>query len=455
MSIKLDWQIEAERIHQHATESSEARRQRRQQRRRLVLFTMLIVFFGSVLILLMLMRLEDVDNQLRQSLIDTLHAELTALRIGNYGDFMALQRSAGENWYIVQGERFQLYQRLKVESNLMLSGAIFDAAVDGQRGRVVFEEVLNGVPHRAVWFYWRYSDGWRHVPSDYTFWGAARTLRDGTVSVHYRQLDHDSAQAMLERAARWWREGCQVLGNRACPPLQLEIVPNPVLQVAWDSARPTRLFVPSPLARDDRLPLNDPLPQVLEEMLAAYIAARQVDLVTGGVRPLRNADAAWLHQTLIEWLAATHTGRMDTLRLAFMQSLREGYGDSALAAVARALTHEADISVVAHVLGQPLELLNLDWRPFFQWRLEVERQLIAQNNLEALQALWDVSDSSTQRLLQQRINASGQPNAQVLAAAVTAAADGIPRAIVQVLRADQTETLIFRLRDGTWKRSAT
>jgi hypothetical protein len=26
---------------------------------------------------------------------------------------------------------------------------------------------------------------------------------------------------------------------------------------------------------------------------------------------------------------------------------------------------------------------------------------------------------------------------------------------VQVLRADQTETLIFRLRDGTWKRSAT
>lgn len=455
MSIKLDWQIEAERIHERATESPEARRQRRQQRRRLILFTMLIAFFIAVTALLMLLRLEDVDNQLRQGLIDTLQAELTALRIGNYADFMALQRSAGENWYIVQGERFRYYQRLKIESNLMLSGVVFDATVDGQRGRVVFEEVLNGVSHRAVWFYWRYSDGWRHVPSDYTFWGAARTLHDGDVTVQYRQLDEDSARALLERAARWWREGCHILGNSACPRLELEIVPNPVLQVTWDSARPDRLFVPSPLARDDRLPIPNPLPQVIEETVAAYIAARQVDLVTGGVRPRRNADTAWLHQSLIDWLAATYTGRMDTLRLAFMQSLRESYGDSAVAAVARALTAEADISAVSRALGQPLEALNLDWRPFFQWRLDVERQLIAQNDFETLQALWDVSDSSTRTLLQQRVNAFGQPSAQVVAAAVTAAADGIPRAIVQVLRADQIETLIFRLRDGTWKRSAT
>lgn len=455
MSIKLDWQIEAERIQDRATESNEARRRRRQQRRRLILFTLLLVFFGGATALLVRLRLEDVDNQLRQSLIDSLQAELAALRIGNYGDFMAFQRSAGENWYIVQGERFQLYQRLKIERGLVLTGTVFDATVDGQRGRVVFEEVLNGVPHRTVWFYWRYSDGWRHVPSDYTFWGAARTLSAGEVTVHYRQLDEDSARALLERAARWWREGCRTLGNAACPLLELEIVPNPVLQVTWDSARPERLFVPSPLARDDRLSLSEPLPDLIEESVAAYLAARQVDLVTGGVRPRRNADAAWLHQTLIEWLAATYTGRMDSLRLAFVQSLRDGYGDSAVAAVARALTAEADISAVARALGQPLEALNLDWRPFFQWRLEVERQLIAQNDFEALQALWDVSDSSTRTLLQRRISAFGQPNARVLAAAVTGAADGIPRAIVQVLCADQTETLIFRLRDGTWKRSAT
>ncbi|MDW8299175.1 MAG: hypothetical protein RML95_07530 [Anaerolineae bacterium] len=455
MSIKLDWQIETERIHQRATESPEARQERRQQRRKLILFTMLTVFFTGVTILLVLLRLEDVDNQLRQSLIDTIQAELTALRIGNYSDFMALQRSAGENWYIVQGERFQHYQRLKVERNLVLSGTVFDATVDGQRGRVVFEEVLDGVAHRAVWFYWRYSDGWRHVPSDYTFWGEARTLHNGNVTVFYRQLDEDTARVLLERAAHWWRDSCQVLGNSACPELVLEIVPNPVLQVTWDSARPNRLFVPSPLARDDRLPLSNPLPQALEETIAAYLAARQMDLVTGGMRPRRSADAAWLHQTLVEWLAATYTGRIDTLRLAFVQSLRDNYGNSAVAAVARALTPEADIGAVARALGQPLELLNLDWRPFFQWRLEVERQLIAQNDFEALQALWDVSDFGTRALLQQRINASGQPNAQVLAAAITAAADGIPRAIVQVLRADRVETLIFRLRNGTWKRSAT
>jgi hypothetical protein len=411
VSIKLDWQIEAERIHERATESPEARSQRIRQRRRLILFTMLLVFFIGVSALLILLRLEDVDNQLRQSLIDTLQAELTALRIGNYGDYMLLQRSAGENWYVVQGERFQNYQRLKIERDLTLSGNVFDAAVDGLRGRVVFEEVLNGVPHRAVWFYWRYSDGWRHVPSDYTFWGESRVLRDGDVSVRYRQLDEDSARALLERTARWWR--------------------------------------------DDRLSLIEPLPHVIEDAVAAALAARQVDLVSGGVRPRRSVDAAWLHQTLIEWLAATYTGRVDMLRLAFMQSLRDSYGDSALAAVARALSADADISLVARALGQPLELLNLDWRPFFQWRLEVERQLIVQNDLESLQALWDVSDASTRTLFQQRLSAFGQPNAQVLAAAITAAADGVPRAIVQVLRADQTETLIFRLRDGTWKRSAT
>ena len=455
MSIKLDWQIEAERIQERATESPEARAQRIKQRRRLILFTMLLIFFIGVSALLILLRLEDVDNQLRQSLIDTLQAELAALRIGNYGDYMLLQRSAGDNWYIVQGERFQHYQQLKIERNLILSGNVFDATVDGLRGRVVFEEVLNGVPHRAVWFYWRYSDGWRHVPSDYTFWGESRTLRDGAVTVHYRQLDEDSARALLERTARWWREGCQMLGNSACPALALELVPNPVLQVAWDSAQPERLFVPSPLARDDRLSLIDPLPHVIEDAVAAALAARQVDLVSGGVRPRRSVDAAWLHQTLIEWLAATYTGCVDMLRLAFMQSLRDAYGDSALAAVARTLSADADISLVARALGQPLELLNLDWRPFFQWRLEVERQLIVQNDLESLQALWDVSDASTRTLFQQRLSAFGQPNAQVLAAAITAAADGVPRAIVQVLRADQTETLIFRLRDGTWKRSAT
>jgi len=455
VSIKLDWQIEAERIQERATESPEARAQRIKQRRRLILFTMLLIFFIGVSALLILLRLEDVDNQLRQSLIDTLQAELAALRIGNYGDYMLLQRSAGDNWYIVQGERFQHYQQLKIERNLILSGNVFDATVDGLRGRVVFEEVLNGVPHRAVWFYWRYADGWRHVPSDYTFWGESRTLRDGAVTVHYRQLDEDSARALLERAARWWREGCRMLGNSACPALELELVPNPVLQVAWDSAQPDRLFVPSPLARDDRLSLIDPLPHVIEDAVAAALAARQVDLVSGGVRPRRSVDAAWLHQTLIEWLAATYTGRVDMLRLAFMQSLRDAYGDSALAAVARTLSADADISLVARALGQPLELLNLDWRPFFQWRLEVERQLIVQNDLESLQALWDVSDASTRTLFQQRLSAFGQPNAQVLAAAITAAADGVPRAIVQVLRADQTETLIFRLRDGTWKRSAT
>jgi hypothetical protein len=117
VSIKLDWQIEAERIHERASESPEARAQRIRQRRRLILFTMLLIFFIGVSALLILLRLEDVDNQLRQSLIDTLQAELAALRIGNYGDYMLLQRSAGDNWYIVQGERFQHYQQLKIERN--------------------------------------------------------------------------------------------------------------------------------------------------------------------------------------------------------------------------------------------------------------------------------------------------------------------------------------------------
>ncbi len=454
MGIKLDWQIEADRIYERAAEPLEERQRRRRQRWRLIAFTMLVALFVGVGVLLVLLRLEDVDSQLRQSLTDTLQAELTALRIGNYGDYMELQRSAGNNWYIAQGERFNFYQALKLENNLSLTGTVFEAAVDGLRGRVVFEEVLNGVPHRAVWFYWRYSDGWRHVPSDYTFWGSTQIVQRNSVTVRYRQLDADSARLLLERAARWWHEGCQMLGNSACPTIEIEIVPNPVLQVAWDSAQPDRLFVPSPLARDDRLPLLNPLPIPIEDAVAAHLAARQVDLVSGGLRPRGNADAAWLHQTLVEWLAATYSGRMDVLRLAFMQSLRDAYGDSAVAAIARNLTLDADISLLASALGQPLERLNLDWRPFFQWRLEVERQLVAQDDLVTLQMLWNVTDASTRTLLQQRLNNKTQPNGQVLAAAITNGDDGTPRAIVQVLRADQTETLTFRLLDGTWKRSA-
>jgi hypothetical protein len=455
LGVKLDWQIEAERTSERAGEDPRDRLRRRLQRVRILFFT---AAAGGIVCLMagaIWLRLYTVDNKLRQDLVNTVQAETVTLRIGDFGGFLSIQRTApGGNWYEEQSARFKRYQDLKAQADFKLTGNVIDATIDGQRGRAVIEEILDGVPYHTVWFYWRYSDGWRHVPSDYTLWGDPQTITGQVSTLNYSQLDSRMAQALAPRLDRWWSEGCGYLGCRDLQKLTVEIVPDPSGQLRWDTEKPNTLVVPSPLSVDDRARADVDVPQPVEDAIASQLAERLLDLTTNDLHPVQTADAAWLRQVTIDWLSATFVGRGDPDRISFIQSLKDHYGVPALATLAHALTPTADISIVGTALKQPLESLALDWRTFFQWRLDVEKTLLARNDTAGFQALWDVANPQALEQMRARMARPTQATPQVQAVAISPGTDGVARAAVQVTLDNKLQTVIFRLVNGAWKRSA-
>ncbi len=455
MGIRLDWQIEAERAYQRAGEDPSEKRRRRLQRLRILAFTVGIILFLCFLGGLVWLRLYTVDSQLREALVNTVQAETATLRIGDFGGYLAIQRSApGGPWIEEQSARFKRYQDLKTKSDFKLTGNVVEAVVDGPRGRALVEEVIDGVPYRSVWFYWRYGDGWRHVPSDFTFWGDAQTINGKISTVKYNQLDAPLSQALAPRIDRWWSEGCGYVGCGETPKLTVEIVAEPVGQVRWDETKPNTLIVPSPLAIDDRARADLPVPFVTEEAIAAQVASRVFDLATGNLRPAQTADAAWLRQMIVEWLSSTFVGRGDPDQMSFVQSLKDHYGPSALIALVRELEAKDDIGVVGVALQQPLESLALDWRTFFQWRLNVEKTFLSRNDQAGFQALWDTANPQALEQMRQRMSRPGEQTPQVQAVAISPGPDGASRATVQAMVDGKGQVIVFRLVDGAWKRSS-
>lgn len=453
VGVRLDWQIEAERAYERAGEDPNERRRRRLKRLRVLLFVGVVAAFILAIGGAIWLRLYTVDNKLRQDLINTVQAETATLRIGDFGSFLAIQRTApGGTWYDEQSARFKRYQDLKTSADFKLTGNVIDATVDGPRGRVLVEEVLDGVPYRTVWFYWRYGDGWRHVPSDYTFWGDDRTITGKVSTLKYFQLDTALAQALAPRLDRWWSEGCGYLGCHEQQKFSAEIIADPIGQVRWDDVRPNTLIIPSPLAAGDRARADVALPENVEDAVALKVAERLFDIATGNLGPIQTADAAWMRQITIEWLAATFTGRGDPERLSFIQSLRDHYGPPALIAVVQALSPSADISIVGTALKQPLETLAVDWRTFFQRRLDIEKVLLERRDFASYQSLWDTANPQALEQMRLRMGQPARSTPQVQAIAISPGPDGVARANIQVSQDGKPGIVTFRLVNGAWKR---
>jgi hypothetical protein len=455
LSIKLDWQIEAERVFERSGEDSESRAARRRRQVQIVLAALLLIVGLASAAGLVWMRLQTVDNTLRQTLIDTAQAEVASLRIGDYLAFSSLQRSASETWLKYQSTRFNLYQDMKAQNRLVLTGSVVSATVDRQRGRIVLEELRDNTRHLVVWFYWRYEDGWRHVPSDFEFWGDPDELQGKTTTVRFMDLDRSLATELAPKLEHWWRDGCAYVGCDGLPRLTVVIEPEPAAQVDWDYDAPAdqpTLRVPSPLAAEDGASGALGLHVTLEDTIAQRIAERIFSHASSNLQPIPTSDAAWLRQAIIEWLAETFTGRVDTTQVGFIDSLAKNYGSEALAALIRSLTSAADIGVLSSVLSQPLPALALDWRPFFQWRLNVEKTLLTSGDQESFMALWDTGNPNAQTAMFQRLQNPQQQTPQIQVVAISAGADGVPAAVIQAAIGDQTVLVTFRLVNGTWKR---
>ncbi len=455
MGIHLDWEIEAEQEQvRQAGEDPQSARKRRRARLRVLLIILVVLGVFAGLAAGVYWRLRTVDEQVEQALRNTVEAEVAALRIGDQGAFLGVQRSATDDWQTTQQALFDAYQSLKVERDVRLTGRVVDATVNGSRGRVQVEEIIDSVPYSRVWFYWRYDDGWRHVPPDYTFWGDVSTVSGQGVSVRYNSVDSVLAQDVKNKIENWLKIGCEAITCGTLPDVTVEIVPDDSLPLAWSDSNPWQMQFPSPYTRQARLDM--PFDLNLQLQVAGLLGERLVAMSSNDMQPTYPADAYYLRSAVGSWLVGRFA-QIDTNSF-LVASLAQNYADQAVGRLLQAMTPDANASILNGVTGTAsLEQANLDWRDFFTWRLALESELITRRDETNFLALYDTRDEAVRTAAYTRYNGGASAEQQIVVSIVPETApDGglILRAIVQVGGAGgRQEAVLFRVVDGGWRRA--
>jgi hypothetical protein len=455
MGIRLDWEIEAEQSHmQRAGEEAVTARRRRAARLRLLVFVLVIIGILGGGVYFVLSRLQAVDAEIAQALRNTVDAEVTALRLGDLAAFSSAQRSASDAWMTEQQALFDNYQMLKVQDNIELTGQILDLTIDHTRARVKVQEIINGVPYTRVWFYWRYDDGWRHVPPDYTFWGEVKTYEVANVKVRYQTVDEPLATTMGDKLAGWVQTACAALTCGDLPLLAVEIVPDEALQTSWSSNNSWLLQMASPFVRRARSDM--PFDTDLQFAVANLLAERLVTEASNNMQPVYPADAYYLRQAIVSWLV----GRFVQVNTnAFVvSSLATNYGDSAVGRLLAAMKPDSTVALLGQVAGvSSLEQANLDWRDYLTWRVVTEDNLIKQRDDVNFLTFYDTRDDAARNLASQRFSEIPPDLSKVIVSEqLETDAMGIPviRAVMVTGENEKAvrQEVLFRLADSVWKR---
>ncbi len=453
MGIRLDWEIEAERSTvQQAGEDPIARRKRRRGCLWFVILLLGLVALIGGAVALVQWRLRAVDSEIEQLLRNTVEAEVAALRLGDSNAFMNAQRSASADWLRGQGAVFQDYQQLKVQRDVQLTGQILNLSIEDTRARVEVAEVIEGVQYSQIWFYWRYEDGWRHVPVDYTFWGEVQTLTGESVTVTYQTVDASVAAAVLDRTVSWLQLACAALSCPSLPSLNIEIVPDPDQTLDWAAEDQRLLRLPSPYmgrARSDQ-----PFDSAQQLVLGKLLAERLVRDIYPNVRPIYPSDAYYLHQSVLAWLTGRYAGAQANAYL--LESLAVAYGESAvgrlLGAMGSGITTGASLIAQAAGVSSP-DQATVDWRDLLTWRLALEAELITRQDEANFTLLYDLGDVTAAGLAAQRFNAVPDGLQRVvIASELRPGAVLLARVEVQTGGEPRPEEAQFRLLNGDWKR---
>jgi hypothetical protein len=457
MGVRLDWDIESDQSgKKNAREDPEVVRTRRRTQFRFLLLILFVVSLITGALALLQWQLNRVDQQLEDRLRDAIEAEVAALRIGDWNAFSALQRSASPDWQMQQRAYFDAYQTIKVTNDVNLAGTVRAIEVDSQRARVVVEEVINGVPYSQVWFYWRYEDGWRHVPPDYTFWGELSQYQGRLVTVNYRAVDEKLALDIGVSIEGWIDSTCgAILECGDLPHINLSIQPQDgATKPEWDAANIWQLNVPSPYvvrARSDR-----PFSGTLLMDTASVIAARLVSEATLNFStPTYPRDAYYLYPAIANWLTGLFAQVNTNSHL--IMSLAENYGRLQVGALAQQMQADSQADVLRAVTGaDSLDSANLDWRDFLTWRLQAENELRARGDLDAYLTLY--TPEAVEIARQRFGSAPAQAGVGVVILAEKGQAiDGVPQISATVRYGEDdsapTERVLFRLSGETWKRA--
>jgi hypothetical protein len=421
MSIKLDWQTDGRGAApiEHRDDPAE-RRRRATAARRFVLFMIGVIALAGIVVGGVVLRLRETEVLIEQGLRIVVESEVAALRLGDRAAFMRAQWRSQDDpsvtaaWVSVQETTFQSYERLKLTRDVNLTGRILDVTIDGHNARVQIEEIIDGVPYARVWFYWRFEQGWRHVPPAYGFWGTAQVIHDpeGRYSISFSTVDTSVAVAMAEALESWFERLCAIFPCLGMPAARIEILADDELAIGWDVTDPWLLRLPSPYMIRARL--DQPFDPDLRRITARALAERWTSLIS--VRP--NTDAAWLRTAIGNYLVEQLSGQATGAYL--ITSLVESYGERVLTRLVASLNAETRISILAELLDEPLEALRLDWRDY----------------LEAVLAR------------------EGMNGVDVISVAREALADGRPALRARVAGAAATEIEVqFSLFDGAWRRT--
>ncbi len=455
MGIRLDWEIEAD----HDTfnglgEHPLAVQQRRANYRRALLAVILVAGVVLAVAGAVAGRLWYVDHVIEEQLRETVAAEVAALRIGDIAAYLNVQRSGSGAWLLGQTDLFWAYQQLKLDREVELTGNVLALTIEDNRGRVAVEEIIDGERYQVLWFYWRYEDGWRHVPMDVTFWGGDSVYEGQNLTVSYGALDEALVEALVPGLERLWNGGCRWLACvTALPPLTVRVLPDPAVGVTWSPDEPDTLRIASPLA-GRRARLDVPLEPELAHEIGTLLAERIIDHAWGGLNPVPQTDADFLYGAVRDWLVGRFLADGGAPGSTFVQSLVAAYGESAPGTLVAALQPASTVAVLSEAFATPLDALPVDWREFFQWRLALEPFLIAQGNQDALLALYDDRAQHEASVLLGDPGAASRPAPTVLRVVVGAGSDGESRAWAVVQYPDGSEGVItFRLVDGVWLRS--
>lgn len=459
MSVKLDWDIESEQgKHKQHKEDSKNRSRRYLGFFRLILT--IVVFLGIVagIAYVVLQRWNQVTTRLESLLTETVQAEVAALRIGDYESYINIQRSASDEWLVLQDNTFNTYQQLKISGNVTLSGNVVDVIIDGQRGRVQVEEIIGGVPYIQTWFYWRYPepDGWRHVPADRTFWGDAAMLENPRFIIRYRLLDAAVATEMAEEIERWLDDVCSYLECANLPLLTFDIITDSLLEPQWASNEQDawQMVIASPhlgRARADR-----PFDTTLQIDTATLLAERIVDHAMANRGATYPNDAFFLRSATVAWMVGRFVQLNPESHL--IESLSANYGTNAIGQLLTRIQPNSDISLLSTITGVPsLVDANLDWRDFIEWRLNTEANLIQIGDESNWQTLYDFSDLSVRDIAYGRYNTNtAVQSLHILSMVQAITGDGTPQLQVRVQISDtagqREEIILFNLVNNVWLR---
>jgi hypothetical protein len=460
MGIRLDWESDSARSGNKdgsyvAREDPAHKRARARARTRflitLIVAAMLLGGIGAIIT----WRLNEANAFIESLLRDTVESEFAALRIGDWNAFAAIQRSATDDWTVQQRTVFDNVQQQKQQGQIELTGTVRGVEIDGTRGRVMVEWVEEGTPVTHAWFYWRYEDGWRHVPADLTFWGEATELRGNRVTVAHRTVDAPLAKEMGVRVESWISAACgPILQCGDVPHITLDVRPDLYLTTGWDNTQPWRLLIPSPFvngARTDAPFSGDTLVSVAEA-----IAARLVSLSLGTTVPFdRTTDAGYLVTAAGRWLFGEYIS-VDA-DSTVIDSLASSRGPAIVGQLLKSLTPDSKLQAVLDALGVTgPEGSGIDWSDFVRARIQLESDLITQGSTDGVAALY--IEEMQSRALERTQAAAAQSGVEVTLVQSVTAPDGSPALIASVILGSgpeaREETIYFYWRDGTWLRAS-